>query len=1270
MWTPDLNPPDESPAHEQTQQPHPSDARHLNAPDADADAAEMKGPSASPPVPKASPSLPSSFDVKLLAAARRKLDARVAAGDTQIAAAMQSDDERAALRRQGGSSSVDFIRTAFMRYADRQFLATRTEGSGYSTQTFGEVWRRSLALGAALSSAVDASHAAGATPMLRTGDMVGLLGSSSPGWIVSFLASLSLGCVTVPLRSAQLDDDLAYMIQHAEIKLIFVAQEHFEQVKRIAGKCDKMRFIVTIDGEAEDAAAEAAAKASDEAGESPQSSSSASSAAIQVCSLADLQRRGESAVESGWRFPQLPSDPDTLRTLLYTSGSTGRPKAAMYTDRTLLSILSRGRRTWPFLLLHYLPMNHAAGMLGLLVSISCGGMLFFALRNDMSSILEDAQLAQPTVVMLVPRMAELIVEEFEAECSRKGAVEGAERQAVLESFRERILGPRVLWLMVGTAPLSQRTMDFLVRCFGVPVIDGYGQTETGGMVTIDGRILRDVVDEYKILSVPELGYSVDDRPFPRGELLLKCPRIAIAGYFKSEAATAALFDADGFLRTGDIVEERGPDHVVYIDRKSNVLKLAQGEFVSLAHIETTLAAGSPLVHQLFAHAESTQAFVVAVVVPDMSAVRQAMHASADASIDPSDLKSLLLSDLSRVGSACGFQPYEIPREVLVELAAPWSVENELLTESKKLARAKLKAKYKDRIQAIYEEAQHKAHHALQAIKDPSIAMKERAMRCAAVVLGQDVAALRSRAKDSSFRALGGDSVSAVRLHTLLRDSCGASPGVAAILNASATLEQILAVAEITAASSSSSGASTSSVPRLDFASIHSGGDSATIARASDLDLKRFLSAPDADLAPPSIYPKHVLLTGANGFLGRFLLLELCAALAGSVGGDGDWRVTVLVRAASDEKARQRLRDSFGSLVGEFDRFGDRVSVLAGDLMHPRFGLPSGVYDGLCNEVDSILHNAALVNHSLSYGALWEPNVLGTLEIMRFALSRRRKPLTFTSSVAVTWLAAQATTVTEDDTASKLLREVQITNEYAAGYGLSKWASEVQLEQFASAPFSVPVNIVRCSMLLASQERDAQINVQDFISRLIAGVIWTGMRPKTLYASSSDEHGVQAHAHSGRPHLDGLPAEQAAAGIVTSLVHHRAEGVRVFHCVNPLDDGVSIDSLLDCAAEMGYTLETVEPYARWFQQYSAAVQQLPPKIKEQTNATILFQWEKPAANDSGARLMRNDRFNELLMRHTRFKQGVQSLDAAYGHHLIQALFQLGVIPEPRSGKQAQ
>ena len=175
---------------------------------------------------------------------------------------------------------------------------------------------------------------------------------------------------------------------------------------------------------------------------------------------------------------------------------------------------------------------------------------------------------------------------------------------------------------VATAPLAAEMKTFIDAVLDVHITDGYGTTEVGGL-TRDGVVMRPPVIDYKLVDVPELGYFLTDKPYPRGELLVKTSTM-MPGYYKRPEVTAEVFDADGYYRTGDVMAEIEPDRLAYVDRSKNVLKLSQGEFVAVANLEAVFA-GAPLVRQIFVYGNSERPNLLAVIVPtpgDARAVRR------------------------------------------------------------------------------------------------------------------------------------------------------------------------------------------------------------------------------------------------------------------------------------------------------------------------------------------------------------------------------------------------------------------------------------------------------------------------------------------------------------------------------------------------------------------------------------------------------------------------------------------------------------------------
>jgi fatty acid CoA ligase FadD9 len=175
-------------------------------------------------------------------------------------------------------------------------------------------------------------------------------------------------------------------------------------------------------------------------------------------------------------------------------------------------------------------------------------------------------------------------------------------------------------------------------------------------------------------------------------------------------------------------------------------------------------------------------------------------------------------------------------------------------------------------------------------------------------------------------------------------------------------------------------------------------------RASDLTLDKFIDAETltaaTTLARPSDAVQTVLLTGATGYLGRFLCMEWLQRLSRSHG-----KLICVARGLDAAAARRRIAESLErddpDLTGEFQTLAkDHLEVIAGDIDESNLGLDGATWNQLANSVDLIIHPAALVNHVLPYSQLFGPNVLGTAELIRLALTSKLKPLNYVSTVSV------------------------------------------------------------------------------------------------------------------------------------------------------------------------------------------------------------------------------------------------------------------------------
>jgi fatty acid CoA ligase FadD9 len=702
------------------------------------------------------------------------------------------------------------------------------------------------------------------------------------------------------------------------------------------------------------------------------------------------------------------------------------------------------------------------------------------------------------------------------------------------------------------------------------------------------------VIDYKLVDVPDLGYFATDRPYPRGELLLKTENM-FPGYFKRPEVTADVFDADGYYRTGDVVAEVGPNQLVYVDRRNNVLKLAQGEFVTLAKLEAAFG-NSPLVRQIYVYGNSAHPYLLAVVVP----AEEALKSFDDKGL--ATLKPLIADSLQNVAKEAGLQSYEVPRDFIIE-TTPFTLENGLLTGIGKLAWPKLKQHYGERLEQLYADLAEGQANELSELRysGADAPVLQTVSRATAALLGT---ATTDLAPDAHFTDLGGDSLSALTFGNLLREIFDIDVPVGVIVSPANDLQAIADYIE----------GERQGTKRPSFASVH--GRDATEVHASDLTLDKFVDAPTLAAAPtlprPGAEVRTVLLTGATGFLGRYLALDWLERM-----DLVDGKVIALVRAKTDVEARARLDTTFDSgdlkLLAHYRQLAvDHLEVIAGDKGEANLALDQQTWQRLADTVDLIVDPAALVNHVLPYSELFGPNALGTAELIRIALTSKQKPYTYVSTIGV---GDQIEKFTDDADIRVISPTRKINDSYANGYGNSKWAGEVLLRE-AHDLCGLPVAVFRCDTILADTTYAGQLNVPDIFTRMILSLVATGIAPGSFYELDAD-------GNRQRAHFDGLPVEFIAEAIST-LGAQGVASFQTYHVMNPYDDGIGFDEFVDWLIDAGYAIQRIGDYGDWLRRFETTLRALPEKQRNSSLLPLLHKYQKPEKPTNGS-MAPTDRF---------------------------------------------
>ena len=424
--------------------------------------------------------------------------------------------------------------------------------------------------------------------------------------------------------------------------------------------------------------------------------------------------------------------PQDVATIVYTSGTTGRPKGVMLTHSAILWNAEANTKLIPPLpsdvFLSILPLAHAfERTIGYYLSMMGGSRVVYARSVD--RLQEDLATVRPTVLVAVPRLYERIYEAVRREAGasslkrrivalaaslglelyehrhNRGPAPGLVARWMLWPLLERFvarkvlaaLGGRLRVAMSGGATLPAKVAQFFAG-LGLPLIEGYGLTEAGPVVT--STAIKDSLPG----SVGRPLYGLEARLGEQSELIVRSPAV-MQGYWRNKQATAQALSPDGWLRTGDIAEIRNGS-VFITGRLKEILVLSTGEHVAPSAVEAAIQ-NDPLFEQVCVIGDRWPS-VVAILVLNREGW---LLLARDLAIDPADLNVPVATDaiLSRISAQTrGLPPIWQVRGVLAT-TTPWTTGDGSLTPTLKVKRRVIEERFKEQIEALYSRTAQQRH---------------------------------------------------------------------------------------------------------------------------------------------------------------------------------------------------------------------------------------------------------------------------------------------------------------------------------------------------------------------------------------------------------------------------------------------------------------------------------------------------------------------------------------------------------------------------------
>ena len=555
---------------------------------------------------------------------------------------------------------------------------------------------------------------------VRKGDRVALLSESCVEWVLADQGCIFAGAITVPIYPTLTPQQAAYILNDSGARALFIStRAKFEEFEPALRECANVENVIIFDPEG--------------------------LSRPNALSFKELEERGRKLErEQPDLAAQLAraSRPDDLATIIYTSGTTGEPKGVMLTHANMVSNLIDSSNHFEFgekdSALSVLPLSHGFERQAMNMYLYHGMSVYFGEALEKIGI--NLREVHPTVLVGVPRIYEKILEKAGENAAAKGkanaalfawALEIGKQWARLKAHRQRIpfwlslrhkladmlvfrrlraaMGGRIRLFVSGGAALSP-DVALALNGAGLPIVQGYGLTETSPVITA-GRL-----DDNRVGSCGKPIRNVEVRVAADGEIEARGPNI-MRGYWNKPEETRAVISADGWFKTGDIGSIDDEGYLTITDRKKELWKTSGGKYIAPQPIEQ-LIKSSRFVSQVVVIGNGRK-FPAALIVPDWEQLASYaklkgldLRTHAEFCRNPRIIDLFERQIAARTETLAHFE--KIKRIALLDQEL--TMEGGELTPTLKVKRRVIDEKYRDVIDRIYDGVKETAD---QVVPSPS-----------------------------------------------------------------------------------------------------------------------------------------------------------------------------------------------------------------------------------------------------------------------------------------------------------------------------------------------------------------------------------------------------------------------------------------------------------------------------------------------------------------------------------------------------------------------
>jgi long-chain acyl-CoA synthetase len=530
---------------------------------------------------------------------------------------------------------------------------------------------------------------------IHKGDRVAILGENRPEWMIADFACVTTGIVDVPIYATLTADQTLYLLQNSRARVIFVSTlEQLRKVQSIQAKTS-LEKIVVMDDVSE----------------------------VNVIPMWSLINAASQEADPQFDEAAHQIQPEDLATLIYTSGTTGTSKGVMLShgNLTACAIMASKQAEWTpsDVYLSFLPLSHVTARH---VDYTCYldgvSLAYCAVFDQLPQMLQEAK---PTIIVAVPRVYEKVRGEAERRAGhglkrkifdwavRVGEMHKEEialgktptsplwklaNQLVFSRIRQGF-GGRSRAYFSGGAPLGKDMAEWFCAV-GIPVMEGYGLTETSPTLSVNRR------GAFKIGSVGKVNEGLQLKIAEDGEILVKGPTV-FKGYWEMPEETRNAF-VDGWFKTGDIGVLDSEGFLSITDRKKDLIKTSGGKFIAPQPIENALKS-NVLVAQA-AIIGDTRKYASVIISPhfplleDWARANGVVFMSRKELVESDKVRDLyrgIVEDLNK-----RLAQFETIKKIIV-VPDEFTVATGEITPTLKLKRRVIEAKYKQQIDELYQQ---------------------------------------------------------------------------------------------------------------------------------------------------------------------------------------------------------------------------------------------------------------------------------------------------------------------------------------------------------------------------------------------------------------------------------------------------------------------------------------------------------------------------------------------------------------------------------------